>query len=482
MSISSTGIGSGLDVESIVTQLMAIERRPVTLLQHAATDLKAQLSSFGQMQSYMSTFRDKANALTSASLWAQTVATASDATAVSVSTGSSAAAGNYSISVGKLAASQTVTSTPFTASTSIVGEGSLSIELGTWSGDPATAFAVKAGTSPVSITIGPTETSLASIRDKINAAGAGVSASIVNDASGARLSLRSTNSGLENGFRITATETVDDGNPATGLSALGYNGEGLSPMSLNQKALNAEAKINGIDIVSASNTLANVADGLTVKLLKTTTTSAVDVSVTQDTDAVKTAINSFVSAYNDLNSYIRNQTKYNADTKDAGTLQGDRTAVGLQNQLRTILRDSSTASALYSRFSDVGIAIQKDGSLQVTSAKLTDALGNLADLRKVLASTDDSTATSNGMVQRFKLFADQVLGIDGALQTRTDGLNLSVKLNSQRQDALNSRMDATEKRLRAQYQTLDANMAKLSQLSGYVNQQLASLRFNNNNN
>jgi flagellar hook-associated protein 2 len=481
MPISSTGVGSGLDVESIVTQLMAIERRPVTLLQNAATDLKAQLSSFGQMQSYMSAFRDKANALTSTTLWGQTVATASDTTAVSVSTGSSASAGSYSISVSKLAASQTVTSTAFAASTSVVGEGSLSIELGTWSGDPATAFSAKAGSSPVSITIGPTETSLASIRDKINAAGAGVTASIVNDASGARLSLRSTSTGAENGFRVTATETVDDGNPATGLSALGYNGEGLSPMSLNQKALNAEAKINGIDIVSASNTLANVADGLTVKLLKTTT-SAVDVSVTQDTDAVKTAINGFVSAYNDLNGFIRTQTKYNPDSKVAGTLQGDRTAVGLQNQLRSVLRDSSTASALYTRFSDVGIEIQKDGSLQVKAAKLTDALGNLADLRKVLASTDDSTATSTGIVQRFKLFADQVLDTDGALQTRTDGLNLSVKLNSQRQDALNSRMDETEKRLRAQYQTLDANMAKLSQLSGYVNQQLSSLRFNNNNN
>ena len=212
-----------------------------------------------------------------------------------------------------------------------------------------------------------------------------------------------------------------------------------------------------------------------------TTTSAVDVSVTQDTDAVKTAINGFVSAYNDLNGFIRTQTKYNPDSKVAGTLQGDRTAVGLQNQLRSVLRDSSTASALYTRFSDVGIEIQKDGSLQVKAAKLTDALGNLADLRKVLASTDDSTATSTGIVQRFKLFADQVLDTDGALQTRTDGLNLSVKLNSQRQDALNSRMDETEKRLRAQYQTLDANMAKLSQLSGYVNQQLSSLRFNNNN-
>ncbi|TMH31276.1 MAG: flagellar hook protein, partial [Betaproteobacteria bacterium] len=445
MPISSTGVGSGLDVESIVTQLMAIERRPVTLLQNAATDLKAQLSSFGQMQSYMSAFRDKANALTSTTLWGQTVATASDTTAVSVSTGSSASAGSYSISVSKLAASQTVTSTAYAASTSVVGEGSLSIELGTWSGDPATAFSAKAGSSPVSITIGPTETSLASIRDKINAAGAGVTASIVNDASGARLSLRSTSTGLENGFRVTATETVDDGNPATGLSALGYNGEGLSPMSLNQKALNAEAKINGIDIVSASNTLANVADGLTVKLLKTTT-SAVDVSVTQDTDAVKTAINGFVSAYNDLNGFIRTQTKYNPDSKVAGTLQGDRTAVGLQNQLRSVLRDSSTASALYTRFSDVGIEIQKDGSLQVKAAKLTDALGNLADLRKVLASTDDSTATSTGIVQRFKLFADQVLDTDGALQTRTDGLNLSVKLNSQRQDALNSRMDETEKR------------------------------------
>jgi flagellar hook-associated protein 2 len=469
MGISSTGLGSGLDVESIISGLMAVESRPITLLQNTASTLKSQLSSFGQLQSYMSTFRDKLNSLTSPSLWSGTTATSNDTSAVTVSTGTSASSGSYAIAVSKLAAAQTATSTAFASSATVLGEGSLTISLGTWSGTPATSFAAKAGTTPVTVTIGPGETSLASIRDKINKSDAGVTASIINDASGARLSIRSASTGEENGFQISSGDAA--------LSALTYAGEGASPMALNQKGVNAEATINGIAITSASNTLSDVADGLTVNLLKTTT-SEVGVTVASDTNSIKDAVNGLVTSYNALVGYIASQTKYDPSTKVAGTLQGDRTTVGLQNQLRSILGGTTTASTMYTHLSDVGIELQKDGTLKVNSTKLNDGLGNLNQLRQVLVGTDDTTPTSNGILQRFKGFADQVLGPDGSLETRTTGLQTSVKHNTDQQDAMQRRLDQTEKRLRAQYEALDANMAKLSQLSGYMTQQLSALKFN----
>lgn len=472
MAISSTGLGSGLDVENIVKSLMAVERRPAALLETAATGLKSQLSSYGQLQSYVSAFQEKSNALNSVTLWSQTVASSSDTTSATVSTGSGAAAGSYSLEVQELAAGQTVSSQAFSSSSHSLGQGQLTIELGSWTGDPAT-FGLKAGASSVTIEIGPGESSLAAIRDKINAAGAGVTATIINDANGARLSIRSTDTGLDNGFKITATETVPGDDGGLGLSALNYNGE-TEGMTLNQSARNAQARLNGIDISSASNTLSDVADGLTVKLLKKTS-SPIDISVTQDTASMKTAVTDFVTAYNDLTKFISAQTKYNADSKVAGKLQGDRTVIGLQGQLRAILGASSTASSAYGRLSDIGIEVQKDGTLQTKSSKLDDALANQTELRKLLAGTDESSASSSGIVFRFKKLAAQLLGSEGPIDSRTTGLQSSIKRNADRMDDMETRLAQTEKRLRAQYQTLDTNMAKLNGIGNYVTTQLNAL-------
>ena len=173
--ISSTGLGSGLDVNAIVTELMRIESRPLSLLQSAKSELNTQVSSFGSLQSRMATLRDRANELTSLTLWGQTVAKSQNESAVRVSTTSGAVAGSYAVHVERLAASQTVASTAFASSASTLNEGTLTIDLGSWDNEPAPdGFTPKAGGSPLVITIGAGETSLAAIRDKINGANAGV--------------------------------------------------------------------------------------------------------------------------------------------------------------------------------------------------------------------------------------------------------------------------------------------------------------------
>jgi flagellar hook-associated protein 2 len=471
-SVSSAGIGSGLDVNTIVTQLMAVEKRPLTQLQTQATALNSQVSTFGKLQSYFSALQDKAKALTGSTLWAATTASSADASAVGVSTGTNAAAGSYTVSVQTLASAQTVTAAPLAASSSTLNAGTLTIELGTWTGVPGSPFLAKPDTTPVTVTVGADETSLATIRDKINAASAGVTASIVTDASGARLSLRSTATGAENAFRISVAETVDDGVAGTGLTALAYDAAGgSSQMTRSESAASAAATINGIAITSASNTLSNVIDGLSISLLKKTVDPVI-VSVATDTTSIKKGVTDLVSAFNDLASFLHAQMAYNAASKTAGPLQGDQTASGLQQALRNVLNQASTASATFTRLSDVGITMKQDGTLEVASTKLDNALNNLPELKKLLATNGADTASS-GFALRWKSLADAALSTSGTFKTRTNSLNDRLSRNGKSQDALQMRLAQTESRMRAQYTALDTKMSQLNNLSSYMTQQIA---------
>jgi flagellar hook-associated protein 2 len=487
-SISSAGIGSGLDVKSIISSLMAVESQPLTLLQDKATTVTTEISAVGQIQSLTSTMADKARALSSSSLWTQTTSSSADPTVVTADTSTgTAAAGDYSVSVQQLAQGQTVTSS-VAAGTGLTA-GTLTIQLGTYSSDgavpPTTSFANAAGSSPVNITIGAGDTSLGAIRDKINAANAGVSASIITDANGSRLSLRSTTTGAVNGFKITATETADDGNPATGLSALAFDGSTgatASQLTLNQTALNAKATVNGIAIESATNKLSNISDGLSLTLLKKSDTP-VDVNVSTDTASMQKAITDFVSAYSALQSYISLQTKYDASTAVAagtarqdGPLEGDPSIIGFQNQLRAVVNTTSTTSSMFSRLSDIGIAVQKDGTLSVASStKLTNALANPAELQKLFA-TQGTSNEDTGIAVRFATMADRATSVDGALFSRSDGLKGELSRNQKQQDDMQVHLDATQARLTAQYQALDTTMSKMSALSSYVTQQVALMQ------
>jgi len=484
--ISSAGIGSGLDVKSIISSLMAAESQPLTDLQTKASTVQTEISAVGQITSLTSTLSDKAHALSSASLWTQTTSNSADPTAVTADTaGGTAAAGDYSVSVQQMALGQTVTSSKAAGST--LSAGTLTIQLGTYASDgatPPTTTFTNAASAAVSITIGPNDTSLSAIRDKINGANCGVSASIITDANGSRLSLRSTATGAANGFQITATEAADDGNPATGLSALNFDGStgaANSQMALNQSAQNAKATVNGIDIESASNTLSNVSDGLSLTLLKKTD-APVDVTISADTAAMQKAITDFVSAYSSLQSYISLQTKYDSSTAVAagtsrkdGPLTGDPSIVGFQNQLRAIVTTTSTTSTMFARLSDLGIAVQKDGTLAVSSNdKLTAALAHPDQLAKLFA-TYGTTNENTGIAVRFAALADKATSLDGALYSRTAGLQGELSRNQQQQDDMQTHLDAEQARLTAQYQALDTTMSKMNALSSYVSQQVAAM-------
>jgi flagellar hook-associated protein 2 len=463
-SISSTGIGSGLDVEAIISKTMAVEDAPLTDLQNAATKIQTTISAFGAVQSALSSFRDASRALTDPSTWSAVTATSADPSSVTVSTGAGAVAGSYSISVQTLAASQSTVSPTYTAGTALVGAGSLHIDL-----SGATGFTTPP-TGGVDIAVTATDT-LATLNDKINAASAGVSSSIVTDATGSRLVLSSSTTGTANQFRVTGTDS--DG--GTGLAALSFDPTSatVGPTKLTQAAADAKATVNGLTVTSGTNTLSNVLQGLTINLQKLTTTP-VQVTVAQDTASIKTQITAFVTAYNALSSLLATDTAYDATSKTAGPLQADSTAVSLQRQLRSVIGSSSGASSAFQTLSQAGLQLQTDGTLKINDSTLTNALGNSTQLKAMFMSTSGATMADNGFAQQFNSLTNSDLATDGLLTTRVAGLNKSLTKNQDDQDALNVRLAAVETRLRAQYTALDSKMATITTLSTYITQQIAN--------
>lgn len=470
--ISSLGVGSGIDANSIVTQLVALERQPITQLQTEASKLQTKISAYGQIQSQVSAVRDAAQKLANPDLWATTTATSADTTAATFTTSSGAAIGNYAVSVSALAASQSVLSkTPLSSSTATLGSGTLTFEVGSWSGN---AFTGKTGGTAVNVTIAATDT-LEGIRDKINGAKAGVTASIVNDASGARLVMNGTDTGAANGFRVTAAD--DDGTPndANGLSALAYNpAAGTAGTKLTQGASNAAATINGVDITSSSNTFANVLSGISVTVGRVTS-SPVNVTVAQDNTTITKAITDFATAYSTMATYLKANTKYDDATKTAGTLQGDSLAVSTMNQFRSVLGAGTAASSVFNTLSSIGLEIQTDTTLKVNTTKLTNALGNLSEVKKLFSNADTTGAGADGIATKLRTLANTMLGVDGIITSRTSGLNTTIKANQKRQDDMDARATLYEKRLRAQYTALDTTMAGLTSQGNYVSQMITQM-------
>src|ERR1019366_3058197 len=386
--ITSAGIGSGLNVNSIISSLMAVESQPLTALQAQATTLQTDLSAFGQVQSLVSSLQDSAKTLFDPNSFNLTNTSSTNPSSVSAATTSGAVPGLYSISVSSLSAGQSIVSPTgqYTDGTSVVGTGSLTIQLGSWSADHST-FTPGTG-SAVPIPIGASADTLAGVAAAINAANAGVSATVVTDASGARLALQSSATGSANGFRISVAD--DDGNntDASGLSRLAYDPQNnAGQLKLAQAAANAQATINGISVASSSNTLSSVIGGVTFNLGQTTT-QPVTINVTPNTTAIQSDVTAFVSAFNALNTFLATETKYDPTTNTAAPLQGDSTATSIQNQMHNLISQVTGASSTFATLSSLGIQLQTDGSLQLNSTTFNSALTNLPELTKALSNVD----------------------------------------------------------------------------------------------
>jgi flagellar hook-associated protein 2 len=479
--ISSPGLGSGLDVNSIVSQLVALESQPITLLQTQAATIQTKLSAFGLLQSYAANVRDSAGTLANASLWTQTTASSSDTSSVAASAGTTASSGTYALTVTQLAQAQGLASGPYIDSSTVVGTGTLHIELGSWNAG-LTAFSPDATKTAVDVTIGAGDSSLDGIKAKINAANAGVTASIVRDSSGARLVLSSTATGASGAVRITAVDGDGNSTDAAGLSALAFDpptaAAQLPPvtgqMTQTQVAMNAQASVNGLTVNSATNTLSSVIDGVTLTLAKVTS-APVTVTVALDTASQRKAVTDFAKAFSDMNTYIASQTKFDATTKTAAALQGDRSTLTVQSNLRSLVLGASAASSAFKTLSDIGLAIQTDGSLTLNDTKFSAALSNPTELAKLFSSTSSGDPSGQGFGVRVKAMASQLIDSQGAISTHTQDLRNSITRNQTDQQRLTDRVALTKARLLKQYSALDTTLSQISGESSSLTQALAGL-------
>jgi flagellar hook-associated protein 2 len=480
--LTSLGIGSGVDLNTMLTQLVALERKPLEQMKSEASKLQTKVSSFGQIQSLVSRLQDAANKLKGTAgtgVWSQSVAKSANEQVVAAVSGSSAAPGSYGVTVTSLAAAQTASSaTPFVDATALMGAGTLTLEIGRWDAG-RTAFTAKAGSSATQLTVTAQDT-VATVRDKINALGAGVTASLVTDANGTRLALRSASTGAVNGFRITATDDDGNGADAAGLSRIAYDPPGGTVgMLFGQAGANAVANINGVAVESATNELSGVVEGLTLRLRGTSATP-VDVDVSPDREAITEAVKGLASAYSELAKYIGEQTKYDANAKVGGPLQGDSAVGNVLARLRGVINSASGASAAFARLSDIGLELQRDGTLAVDSAKLDKALGDLDGLKKAFTNTDALVTSNEGFARRFATLTTELLAVDGSLTTRSEGLRKLITQNSEKQSRLEDRVERYQARLVQQFTAMDSNLARLNALNSYVTQQLAGLANNGN--
>jgi flagellar hook-associated protein 2 len=469
MAITSS-TSTALDVPSLVSQLMAVERQPIDTLNTKISNTQAKISSFGTLSSLVSSFQTASSNLNTSIQ--KLTATPSDASALAATAASTAVPGNYTVNVSQLAQSQNLVTAGQTSSSAAIGNGTattVTFDLGAISGGTLTngvysgAGFASNGSGTASIIIDSSNNTLEGIRDAVNAAGLGVTATIVNDGSGTpfRLALSSTNSGVSNSIKITTS-----GGDGSIDSLLGYDPAGTQNLTQTLAAQNAELTVNGIAITSASNNVSEAIQGVTLSLKSITTTPA-NLSVERDTAAINTAASSFVDAYNALASQIKSRSAYGSSTSSGGALAGDGTLRLMQEQLRGIFNAPATGGTLTS-LAQVGIAFQKDGSLQLDSSKLNSAISaNFSDVTNLFSS-------STGYATRLEAWGKSALAAGGLIDTRTQSLNQYVKDQNEAVDKLENRMTALQKKYTTEYTNLNLLLSRMNSTSTYLTQQLSS--------
>jgi len=445
--ISSTGIGSGLDINSIVTSLTtAAGLAQNTQLSDRKTVLTAQVSAYGTFSAALDTLQATLTTLQNPKVLAGRTAAVADNTIASASATTSAISAQYSLQVQKLATSASLASAPLANGDTAVGTGILKISVGGQSS---------------SITIDSTNNTLAGIVAAINGApdNPGVSASILTTADGARLVLSGTATGTANA--ITVTQSGGDG----GLAALTYDpANGVKNLTQTQAASDANFTVNGFAATSGSNQVSSVISGVTLNLTATTAAGATTtLTVGNDTTGAQTSVGTFVTALNGLITSIQSLTSYDPTTHIAGPLLGNATLQSFQNQLQKILGqvtsgNTSTGTSLAS----LGITANPQGTYDTNSTTLGNALtGSLASVTSFFGGP-------NGIATQLNTLVTQYTQAGGLLDSINTGLQSSLTDVANQQTSLNKRLATYSATLTAEYNAMDTAVALLKQTQTYL--------------
>ena len=435
--ITAPGIGSGLDVNSIITQLMALERRPLDALDSRKSQVNSQISAYGKLKSALATFQSAMSKLASADKF-QIFRTASANEAVLTATaGPGAAAGTIDVLVTRLAARHKLASNAFASSTSAVGTGTLAIAVGGQSFEVSTA----AGND-----------TLAALRDAINSApdNTGVTATILSGVDGARLILTAKESGTANALTLS-------GSLATAL--------GVTEVAAASDAI---LKVDGFDVVSESNQVTGVVAGVTLNLKAVSPDPlvATTISFDRDDEAIQKSVQEFADAFNALRDTIAGLRKKE--------LSGDFSLTSIENSLVGVLGNGAELpGAAFSYLAEIGVSLDKNGKLQVDATRLANSMN--VDFSGVTKLFADGT---EGFAKRLSDLAGQLISVDGVLAQREEGLNTRIRSMTSQRDQIERRLAITEQRLRAQFTALDTLVAQMQSTSAFLTQRLSSLNSN----
>ncbi|MEQ1803226.1 MAG: flagellar filament capping protein FliD [Gammaproteobacteria bacterium] len=447
--LTSTGLGSGLDINSIVEQLVTAERAPTAnRLTQRESKANEELSALGKFKSALATFKDSLAKLTDAGTFQGRTVKVEDDKVFTATADSTSLPGNYSVEVMNLASAQRLRSIGFADATSAIGTGNL-------------AITVNGATS--NILIASPANTLNDIRDAINEStdNPGVRATIVNASDGAHLIVSSTETGAANA--ITIAVSGGDG----GLASLAYAaGAPANPMLELQAAADANVVIDGFPVTSSTNAISDAIDGVTINLVSAKPGTQLDVSVEYNPEGAKTAVAGFVTSYNKLIDTVTELTRYNVDTKDAAPLLGDATVRGIRDQLRRQI-STSLGAGTFTSLAAIGVTTQTTGKLEVDATKLGAAID--ADFDAVSALFSGTT----GLATRLEDIAESTLSSGSTITTREDALKTTLKTITSQRETLDERIERVRARLLDQFNAMDRLLGQLKNTSSFLSQQLS---------
>jgi flagellar hook-associated protein 2 len=451
--IQASGVGSGLDINSLVTQLVSAENAsrsaPILRRETAAT---TKISALGTLKGALSAFKGALTPLRNLEVFSARKATSADTDRFTVSASSAAAAGSYDVEVLNLASAHRLASNPYLdGADTAIGYGSLAITVGEDSFD---------------VEIPQDANTLEDIRDAINNApdNSGVQATLLNGTEGTRLILTSRKTGAEHAIKIVASG--GDG----GLAALDYDPAGTMNLIEKDQAKDALVKISGFEVSSSTNVIDDAVEGVTINLLKAEVGVKTTLNVSFDTASVTTRIQSFVTEYNNMQTQLAKLGSYDAASKTAGPLLGDSLLRGIEQDMRRGLTNPvSGLTGDYSVLASVGITTTASGSLELDTAKLTKALDSDPDAVAHLFGSE------NGVAARLFDQVDARLASGSDLDSRDTSLKRDLDQIADDKEALALRMEQIEARYRKQFTALDSLLSQLQTTSSYLAQQLASV-------
>ena len=442
--ISSAGIGSGLDVTGIIDGLMAVERRPLQLLQVKREQFTAQISAYGELISSVSAFQASVDKLSTLSALDIFKGTSSNPDVVKVTATDNPDLGSFGIEVTRLAEKHQMASKEILDTDTFGGKNNdaLHIQVGS---DPANELTIDLSTAKT----------LAEIRTAINEDenNPGFTATIINGENNKqKLILKANDTGADNALTLSKSGNVK-------LSDFDF--QTLNDIGGDTDQLDAEFTVDGYTLTNSTNTVSNVINGVTFELLAEDVGNQHTLSIARDTAEVQNLVQSFATAYNDFRAAI--------DAQRSGSLSRDNILLSIENQVRSVLNRPASSGPL-STLSDVGLRIQKDGTMSVDNESLTAALDSDIDAVARLFADD-----SDGFASRLSTLADSWIGTDGLLSSRTDGLNQRIDDLADKQLSIERNLEIVERRYRAQFAALDTLVAQFQNTSTFLTSQLAQL-------